>query len=253
MRVLAVRGHDLASLGGSFTLDLAASPLADAGLVVVTGPTGAGKSTLLDAMCLALFDQTPRLRGRGAPVGFLEEADRKALSSADPRCLVRRGAVEAGAEVDFVGRDGRRWRAAWSVRRARGRPDGRLQAQTLSLTCLDTGERRGGTRTETLQAIEEALGLDYTAFCRSALLAQGDFASFLQARGSERAALLERLTGTELYGALSIAAHQRAASEARALEQLQARLDGLQLLAPLERAELLREGALRRDALVAAR
>lgn len=75
MRVLAIRGRNLASLEGEFSIDFTEEPLASAGIFAISGPTGAGKSTLLDAMCLALFSRTPRtelakennvrLRGRG--------------------------------------------------------------------------------------------------------------------------------------------------------------------------------------------
>ena len=60
MRILAIRGQNLASLARSFELDLAHGALAGVGLFAITGPVGAGKSTLLDALCLALFDRTPR-------------------------------------------------------------------------------------------------------------------------------------------------------------------------------------------------
>ncbi|MEZ4329908.1 MAG: AAA family ATPase, partial [Polyangiales bacterium] len=61
MRVLVIRGRNIASLGGPFELDMETGPIARSGLFAITGPTGAGKSSLLDAMCLALFDRTPRL------------------------------------------------------------------------------------------------------------------------------------------------------------------------------------------------
>ncbi|MCW0470866.1 AAA family ATPase [Vibrio chagasii] len=38
------------------------SPFAENGLFAITGPTGAGKTTILDAICLALFHRTPRLK-----------------------------------------------------------------------------------------------------------------------------------------------------------------------------------------------
>ena len=57
MRILAIRGADLASLEGEFAVELGEAPLARAGLFAITGPTGAGKSTILDALCLALFDR----------------------------------------------------------------------------------------------------------------------------------------------------------------------------------------------------
>ena len=61
MKILAIRGRNLASLSSEFELDFTAEPLASAGLFAITGPTGAGKSTLLDALCLALYERTPRL------------------------------------------------------------------------------------------------------------------------------------------------------------------------------------------------
>ncbi|MFY9343496.1 MAG: AAA family ATPase, partial [Planctomycetota bacterium] len=70
MRILAIRGQNLASLAQSFEVDLVRGPLGGTGLFAIVGPVGAGKSTLLDALCLPLFDRTPRLTGRGGvPVG----------------------------------------------------------------------------------------------------------------------------------------------------------------------------------------
>jgi hypothetical protein len=102
-------------------------------------------------MCLALYDRTPRLSGRGgARLG-------EDVGTADPRCLLRRGAVEARAEVDFVGGDGARYRSVWAVRRARDRADGRLQAQTLELHEIDGGVIHAGQKTDVLARTERAL------------------------------------------------------------------------------------------------
>ena len=61
MKILAIRGKNLASLAGEFAIDFREEPLASAGLFAIAGPTGSGKSTLLDALCLALYNNTPRL------------------------------------------------------------------------------------------------------------------------------------------------------------------------------------------------
>ena len=74
MRVLAIRGQNLASLAGHFDIDLEHGPLEHAGLYAITGPVGAGKSTLLDALCLALYDRTPRLGHGGVRIGRASEA-----------------------------------------------------------------------------------------------------------------------------------------------------------------------------------
>ena len=210
MRILAIRGCNLASLAGEFEIDLEHGPLGAAGVFAIVGNTGAGKSTLLDALCVALFDRTPRLTNHSRVVVGRGEEDPGALGAQDVRTLLRRGAASGWAEVDFESGDGRRYRARWSVRRARGHADGTIQAQQVALTALDGGERIGGTKTETLDAIHERLGLSFDQFRRSALLAQGEFATFLRADGKDRSELLERMTGTEIYSRLSVHAHLRA-------------------------------------------
>ncbi|HLL03599.1 MAG TPA: AAA family ATPase [Myxococcaceae bacterium] len=237
MRILAIRGRNLTSLSGDFALELDRPPLDKLGLFAITGATGAGKSTLLDALCLALFDRTPRLGGRGGvPVGRPGEEDEDRLLSHDVRGLLRRGAAEGFAEVDFVGRDNRRYRAKWSVRRARNKAEGRFQHQELLLTDVATGQSFGRTKGEVLGAIEQKLGLSFDQFRRSALLAQGEFAAFLKADANERAELLERMTGTEVYSRVSIAAHERFKEVQAELAKREAGLAAICLLSEEERA-----------------
>ncbi len=210
MKILAIRGCNLASLAGEFEIDLEHGALGAAGVFAIVGNTGAGKSTLLDALCVALFDRTPRLTNHSRVVIGRSEEDPGALGAQDVRTLLRRGAAQGWAEVDFESGDSRRYRARWSVRRARNQVDGTIQPQQVTLTTLDGGERLGGTKTETLEAIHTRLGLTFDQFRRSALLAQGEFAAFLRADGKDRSELLERMTGTSIYTRLSMQAHLRA-------------------------------------------
>lgn len=241
MKVLAIRGHNLASLP-ELEVVLEEGPLSETGLFAITGPTGAGKSTLLDALCLALYDQTPRLLGqRDLPVGGPHG------HAADPRSVLRRGTAEGRAEVDFEGRNGR-FRAIWAVRRARRRADGKLQPQEMALFRLpDLKDLSGGTKTETLARIQAEVGLSFDEFRRAVLLAQGDFAAFLEARPDQRAELLEKMTGTALYGELSRAAFARAKEEAQRLEALEAKRAAIPELAAERRVSLLNERATRAD------
>ena len=62
MKILALRGENLASLQSQFEINFASGWLGESGLFAITGKTGAGKSTLLDAICLALYDRIPRLQ-----------------------------------------------------------------------------------------------------------------------------------------------------------------------------------------------
>ncbi|MGR9046486.1 MAG: AAA family ATPase [Gammaproteobacteria bacterium] len=240
MKILAIRGENLASLAGKFEIGFERAPLKDAGLFAITGRTGAGKSTILDALCLALYDKIPRLAQttEGVPVGRAEDDESLLVKSNDVRSILRKGCVYGAAEVDFIGCDKHRYRARWEVRRARNKATGKLQAQQVSLVDLDSGHGIGQNRTDIKQAIEERIGLTFDQFRRSVLLAQGDFAAFLKARHDERSSLLERITGTEIYSHLSIAAHERAKEESLLLTQLQDKLQDHLPLPVEQRQEL---------------
>ncbi|UYG06606.1 AAA family ATPase [Halomonas sp. M4R1S46] len=240
MKILALRLANLASLPGPLALDFTAAPLNDAGLFAITGPTGAGKSTLLDALCLALYGGTPRLRqapGREAP---LPDVGDETLNTADPRTLLRRGTASGYAEVDFLGRDGRRYRARWAVRRAREKAAGRLQATEQSLRDLDDDRLLTTQKREFDRLLPERLGLTFEQFTRAVLLAQSEFAAFLKADDNERSDLLERLTGTTEYSAISMAAYRRASEARKAVEKVEARLADDLPAEPEARSELER-------------
>lgn len=221
MRILAIRGRNLASLSGEFDIDFTAEPLASAGLFAICGPTGAGKSTLLDALCLALYDETPRVARVGGRATVLPDVAGETIGAHDTRTLLRRGAAEGHAEVDFVGGDGQAYRARWSVRRARTRAGGKLQPTQMSLARLPGEEPvGGGLKSEVQAAIVERVGLTFEQFTRAVLLAQNEFFAFLKAGDDERAALLQALTGTGRFEAISRRAFERNKAEQEALRQL---------------------------------
>ncbi|CAL1241203.1 AAA family ATPase [Candidatus Methylocalor cossyra] len=250
MRILALRGRNLASLAEPFELDFRREPLASASLFAISGPTGAGKSTLLDALCLALYDAVPRLAKAGGNVR-LPDVDDRTLTVSDPRQLLRRGAVEAYAEVDFQGGDGLAYRARWSVRRARGQRRGELQPAEMSLTRLSDGVPIGHGKREVQRAIQARLGLTFSQFTRAVLLAQNEFSVFLKADDNERAELLETLTGTDTFTALSRRTFDRAKAEQQALQILEAQLDDHRPLEATARDELERDRAAAAEAVAA--
>jgi exonuclease SbcC len=224
MKILAIRGKNLASLGGEFEIDFQCQPLASAGLFAISGPTGAGKSTLLDALCLALYDRTPRLQQAGSKGVQLRDVGDETLPPHDARNLLRRGCAEGYAEVDFVGNDRQHYRSRWSVRRARGRIDGKMQATEMELIRLSDRQRLGGKKTEVQEEIIRILGLNFDQFTRAVLLAQNEFSVFLKAPDDERAGLLETLTGTDEYSRISMRAFERSKSEKARLDELSNRL-----------------------------
>lgn len=225
MKILTLRLKNLNSLKGEWKIDFTAEPFASSGLFAITGPTGAGKTTLLDAICLALYHRTPRMSKVGG----------------ESNELMTRHTGDCLAEVEFAVR-GERYRAFWSQRRARDRADGALQPPKVELARLDgtiLAEKAG----DKLRLTEELTGLDFERFTRSMLLAQGGFAAFLEASASQRAELLEELTGTAVYGQISQRVYERAREAKGVLEGLRQRVAGVEVLDDERREALAAEGA----------
>ncbi|GKT24538.1 AAA family ATPase [Acidovorax sp. SUPP3334] len=226
MRILSLRLKNLNSLKGEWRIDFTAAPFAGNGLFAITGPTGAGKTTILDAICLALYHQTPRIAG-------VSQGGNEVMTRHTAECL---------AEVEFEVR-GACYRAFWSQRRAHGKANGALQQVQVELVAQVHGEGKILTTKvqDKLRQTEVLTGLNFERFTRSMLLAQGGFAAFLEASAGKRAELLEELTGTDIYGQISQRVFESARDARTLLEQLRARAGGVELLDDSTRAILADE------------
>ncbi len=238
MRIERITVCNIASLAGTHSVDFTKDPLKTAGLFSISGVTGSGKSTLLDALCLALFDETPRLHQVGRLADLMNGEKQN-----DTRMLLRRNTAYGFAEVAFVGVDRRQWTARWSVRRGHNKTDGKLQHVEMVLYCghIPPGGEgvvaEGGKKTLVKEAIIEKVGLTFEQFTRAVLLAQNDFATFLKADDRQRAEILQALTGTEKFEAISRAVFAQYSEEKKLLDNLEAQLGGVQRMTEETRVE----------------
>ena len=141
------------------------------------------------------------------------------------------------AEIVFETDEGR-FMAYWSQRRSREKAGKPLQDPEHELSKADTGEILASQIKTVRTAIEERTGMDYDRFVRSMMLAQGDFAAFLQATANERAPILEQITGTEIYSEISKHVFERQRAEKSKLDLLLVENKGIVLLSPEEEDQI---------------
>ncbi|MEA9390764.1 SbcC/MukB-like Walker B domain-containing protein [Acerihabitans sp. TG2] len=219
MKILTLRLKNINALQGEWKIDFTAAPFDRSSLFAITGPTGAGKTTLLDAICLALYHRTPR------------------LDRTPGQDLMTRHTAESLAEVEFEVK-GVGYRAFWSQRRAKNQPEGKLQDIKVELARIGDGVILAEKISDKLRLTCELTGLDFARFTKSVLLAQGDFAAFLNADAKQRAELLEELTGTDIYGRISADIFDHHKQVKTDLDILQARAAAIELLTESQLAQL---------------
>ena len=214
MKLCKLKLKNLNSFRREIEIDFEKSPLDEAALVAITGPTGAGKTTLLDAICVALYGKTPRLTGSG---------------SQNPNHLISHGETDAYAEVLFVAH-GTSYLAEWNIRRGSSPKGQLLFAETGKLITdrLSTrGKALGDSKNTISEEITDILGLDFDAFKRSVMLAQGEFAAFLKAKDEERRTILEATAGVDIYDRLKEALNQKVRETENAHQAVMQKLIGI--------------------------
>ena len=168
---------------------------------LIFGDTGTGKTVLLDGIAMALFGKTPRTEGianktRNTYTGVngneinitsIEQYTRLGITEAD----------ECYSEVIFTSNDGVDYRAKMQLGLSK-KKNGEYKNVKKWLLKIGEADWIEGDK-QCSKAIEQAIGMNFEQFNRMAMLAQGQFASFLCGGREERADILEKLTNTSLF------------------------------------------------------
>ena len=193
----------------------------DQHIFMIWGPSGAGKSTILDAICMALFCKTPRLQSIAEKKENqyvdpeLQFSDRaKGIAINDLRQYLKRGTKEGWCSLQFVGNDSVTYTAktAFSINR-----NGNLNNIEWSLI----SENGVWTKVkEVEQQVITVTGLTYEQFCRTTMLAQGEFTKFMKSDQNAKAEILEKLTDTSIFSEIGRRIYEKYNAQKKAFEQL---------------------------------
>ena len=210
-----MRPRELVLRGFRSYTDETTFTFADRSLIGIVGPIGSGKSSILDAVAFALYGKTPRIA-----------ADTKSLINQRSDSLH----VSLTFEVDGV---------VWRVQRVLRRKG----ASAHTLYRLEDGDYAevADKEKEVTAQVEALLGMDFETFRRSVLLAQNQFAGFLEATGTDRNKVLKGVFGFERLDEMREAAKgrlDRLGGRLQALMERRASAEGDRVLLATRQVEL---------------
>ena len=177
MRPVRLKIKGINSFNEEQTIDF--EKLTKDGLFGIVGDTGSGKSSILDAMTIALYGDL----------------------SKDTNEFINKEADTASVVFDFAADENGReefYRAERTFKRT-GTKECAAGIARLSKGLEGTSVLADKTR-EMNRAVETIIGLSFGDFTRTVVLPQGKFSEFLNLRGAERRAMLERIFNLERYG-----------------------------------------------------
>jgi len=225
LKILKLRFQNINSLGGVHAIDFTQAPFSETGIFAITGATGSGKSSILDAITLALFNQTPR-------TGQLSVG-----KITDYGSIITNNANEASSEIEYEVQ-GKVYLSKWAIHRAK-------RSRKLQDYSMEISDANGNILDLKKSAVPDKnaqiIGLNFDQFSKSVLLSQGEFAKFLKADNTQRSALLEKITGTEIYRKIGMAAFARKRLEEQNLKNLEIQIEGIVLLEPEVEDQYIKE------------
>ena len=233
MKLKTLNIKNIASIEDA-TIDFCDESLNRESLFLIYGETGSGKTTILDAICLALFKTTPRLKQASNEKyfdSFIHKANKdEETSISDINQYLRRGCLNGYVELTFDGNDDREYLIRLEFRISAR--TGTLQAIEWKLCCANTEYNR---ESDIKAVIARVVGLDFDQFCRTTMLAQGEFTKFLKSEQNEKARILEKITGVEIYTKIGIRIFDLAKEKKQMLDNAEIQLNGI---SPLSQADI---------------
>ena len=218
--------HNIASIEDA-TIDFNSEPLSDASLFLICGTMGTGKSTILDCIAVSLFGTTPRLQ----PSPQKSSTDQEDIRLSDERQYLRRGTKEGYSLLEFIGNDKVTYRAKIAFRyKKTDKIDSSKRTLEYDNTIL---EKKGDID----RKIKEAIDIDYSQFCRTTLLAQGEFTKFLKSDDAEKSSILEKITGTDIYSKIGRKIFEKSRDAENKYKEEEIALKNIQTLSDEEKEE----------------
>jgi len=209
MKILKIAFKNINSLRGEHEIDFTQEPFLQNSLFAITGPTGSGKTTILDVISLALFNHVPRL-GKMSTNEVVKKG-----------AILTRNQEDANAQITYQCNQGI-FTSRWEISTNR---NGNLRDYHMELINTVSDEILDLKKSDVPVKNEELIGLNYDQFIKSVVLAQGEFARFLQVPKKERGALLEKITGTDIYRRIGMEVFLRNKERAAAIDAKRAKME----------------------------
>lgn len=173
----------------------------DEHIFLIWGPSGAGKTTILDAICLALFKKVPRFESASEKrdnkyidreFQFPESKGRE-ISTNDIRQFLKRGTKEGLCRLKYIGNDNKEYTS--QIKFSINKKNTLNDVEWILTTPDSILDKNRDIEPE----IQRTTGLSYEQFCRTTLLAQGEFTKFMKSDQNAKAEILEKLTDTRIF------------------------------------------------------